>query len=201
MAADYVTMLMDTYPDADSINSECKVVGDVVGDGTQDGELVPTVCSNNSFNSPYWTTLNVFNKPQCTWYAYGRALQILTENAGMNVNDARGLMNKMFTSSSGRHAGVWYSMNAQTQTFSASTNIDDARPGAIIVWAGTGFGHVAIVESVQKNSDGTISSVTLTQGNVSGKECGNDTYNRGQMETQNYDKRGRHFVGYIYLLN
>lgn len=205
MAADYVTMLMDTYGTADSVNSECKTVGDVSGSGTQGGTLVEGDCSNYSSSSPYWTSLNIFNEPQCTWYAYGRALQILVETAGMNINDARSLMNSMFSSTSGRHAGVWYSMNASTQVFDASTNIDDAKPGALAIWGNNDpnnpYGHVAVVESVNKNSDGTINTVTFTEGNakVNGNvlRCWHNTKNKNKILQPS---NTRYFIGYIYLL-
>ena len=47
----------------------------------------------------------------------------------------------------GNHAGTWV-QNARQQGWKTSRNPWDAKPGALIVWTGGTFGHVAVVRQV-----------------------------------------------------
>ena len=115
-------------------------------------------------------------------------------------------MSSMFTAGR-RDAGQWFRMNAESGVFSASTDINDARPGAIAVWSNNDpdnpYGHVAVVEGVNKNSDGELVSATFTEGNVKiqGKDplhCYYSTKNRNKIANPSSTRK---FIGYIFLLN
>lgn len=108
----------------------------------------------------------------CTWYAYGRAL----EKCGV----------KLSTSSWG-NAGYWFG-KAKAAGFSVGT---EPRENSIICWGDAyGNGHVAFVEKV----DGA--SVTWTESNWSGPKFKKYTSTHPWTYC---DGVGKPFQGYIYL--
>ena len=143
----------------------------------------------------YWSTYNLFNNPpQCTWYAHGRALQILT-NAGMSLEAAQKNLRPM----SG-DAGRWYDQN---ENFSSSMNVNEPRQGAIIVWQQAGYwGHVAVIEKVNTDANGNPVSVDISEGNNQGRQCTTRTVTMDYVKRHSGGKRGVDytFKGYIYLL-
>ena len=155
--------------------------------------------SNNkhyfSNENPAYGTENV---GQCTWYAYGRASEILA-TAKSNL--------KMWGSYP--NAGGWYDHNKSfgKKGFKSSTDVNSPKPGAIIVWTdnGTssgcsGCGHVGVVEAV--NSDGTID---MSESNISGIKTSENPYGWqyvSKMKISEVKSRwgGYSFIGYIYIV-
>ena len=209
-SSDYRSMLMATYANADNLYANCttySIFGNSTHSGTVSGASNCPAFFNE--NSDYWGWTGRYNGfinygIQCTWYAYGRALQILHEDFGMELGAATSELSKAV----GGDAGQWWDKNASTHVYDASANVDDARPGAIIVWGNNDpsnpYGHVAVVESVEKNPDGTIKDVVISQGNVRTASGGKMPCNiahktREDMLTQNAGNKTRYFKGYIYL--
>lgn len=126
---------------------------------------------------------------QCTWYAYGRANEIL-KNAGSSL--------KWGIAS---NAGTWYqeNLNRGTNGFASSADYTKPKVGAIVVWRNPGkAGHVGIVEAV--NSDGTV---TISEANVSTAKSEVNPYGwQSRVRTLEYVRAHStySFVGYIYLL-
>lgn len=141
----------------------------------------------------YFTDLNKSYKygylGQCTWYAYGRANEILS-NAGSSL--------KWGIAS---NAGTWYqeNLNRGTNGFASSADYTKPKVGAIVVWRNPGkAGHVGIVEAV--NSDGTV---TISEANVSTAKSASNPYGwQSRVRTLDYVRAHSTyiFVGYIYLL-
>jgi len=126
---------------------------------------------------------------ECTWYAHGRGLEILTKN-GMSMQQAQTYMDPM-----AHNAGTWYGDN---KYFSSSTDYTKPKVGAIIVWSnGSKPGHVAIIEDIQYDSNGNIVSIATSEG---GQSIGGFRY----TENRTLDYIRAHgtyrFVGYVYLL-
>lgn len=110
-------------------------------------------------SSPGWGNYNpysAFNIGNCTWYAFGRAWEIL----GYFPNDL------IFAGD----AGVWFDKNKEKYDsgnggFLYSTNRHAPALGAIAVWQDTSKpygegGHVAVVEQISDNGNGTKTIVT-----------------------------------------
>ncbi len=144
---------------------------------------------------------------ECPWYATGRAKEILA-----TMGDGRTWETRV--------DGGDYCSKPQEVTsgkFKISTNINDARPGAIISWSGgpMGFGHVAIVEAV--HADGTMSIsqggmgyrqntavdfVHTSEGRKYACEMGNTgCFNYTETKPIGYYGNGYTFNCYIYLLD
>ena len=154
--------------------------------------------SNKHFFSNENPVYGTDNVGQCTWYAYGRASEIL-ETAGSNL--------KMWGSFP--NAGDWYSYNKSfgQNGFKSSTDVNSPKVGAIIVWTdnGTsagcsGCGHVGVVEAV--NSDGTVD---ISEANISGIKSPSNPYGWqyvSNMSISDIDYRwgGYSFIGYIYIV-
>lgn len=147
-------------------------------------------------NNRYYAGNNII---QCTGYAYGRALEILL-NAGMSLEETK---TKAWNALSG-NAGMWFEANSRTQAFSSSTNVNEPRVGAVIVWSDnsvgnkySGCGHVAIVEKIVRDENGKISSLVISEGGE-----GLNGFRYVQKELSYIKKHGsQDFIGYIYLLN
>lgn len=127
---------------------------------------------------------------ECTWYAHGRGLEILTKN-GMSLETAQKYMNPMHG-----NAGKWYGQN---QYFSSSTDYSQPKVGAIIVWSkGTKPGHVAIIEDIKYDTSGNIISITTTEG---GQSINGFKYTEGRTLDWIKAHGSYRFVGYVYLLD
>lgn len=169
-----------------------------------------------------WTTENLFYQSratligQCTWYAHGRALEIL-KNSGLSdaeFDKAKGILNKM----SG-NAGTWYDINKNLggEGFAYGS---EPKVGSIIVWGGDmeaykagkcpgqtypEAGHVGIVEQVNYNLLGQVTSLRISDGWKTGSGSGWNTvnfqYTEWSMDKVNNYKNGcRPLKGYIYLI-
>lgn len=143
-----------------------------------------TSLSDEECNSQYWLASqsdgNVFSRNQslgggnCTWYAFGRAWELLGKRPSLSVNGAH----------------KWYTYNDGYERGSVP------KPGAIACWSddNSTVGHVAVVEAV--NGDNVICSESgwsFTDGYFR-----LITRNKDKM---NYTLGGveRKFQGYIYL--
>lgn len=96
----------------------------------------------SSSNQYFYSNKNPFYsagyKGQCTWYAYGRAYEILGSKPKVSTGNAK----------------TWYTTNKKNGTYSYGSK---AKVGAIACWGANSYssaGHVAVVEKI--NSDGTV---------------------------------------------
>lgn len=175
----------------------CEGITNGSGTISSGGSFTSGVCGpNNSVNDPdgFWSTHNIFKSPQCTWYAHGRALQILT-NAGMSLDAAKSNLRPMHGD-----AGEWYDQN---ENFSSSMNVNEPRQGAIIVWQQADYwGHVAVIEKVNTDANGNPVSVDISEGNNQGRQCTTRTVSMDYVKRHSGGRRGVDytFKGYIYLL-
>lgn len=132
---------------------------------------------------------------QCTWYAVGRANEILS-TVGSDLKLERA-----------PHAKYWYDDNISqgANAFSYSPNVSEPKVGAIIVWSSNEFGHVAVVEAV--NSDGTID---YSEANIGTVKSSSNPYGFRYQSNVSYTGTGTGtisniwegytFVGYIYVI-
>lgn len=101
----------------------------------------------------YFTSKNrLYSKflGQCTWYAFGRANEILA-NAGSDLKwNYAG------------NANEWYNYNLSLGTNGFKSSRDVPKVGAIIVWGNGTFGHVAIVEKVYDDGKVDYSEANAT---------------------------------------
>lgn len=158
--------------------------------------------SNNSHDVEfYYSNNNISYKSnndlvgQCTWYAVGRANEILSA-ANSELRLERAL-----------HAKDWYQDNIDqgANAFSYSPNVNEPKVGAIIVWSSDEFGHVAVVEAV--NDDGTID---YSEANISTVKNDSNPYGFRYQSNVSYTGTGEgtisniwqgySFVGYIYVI-
>lgn len=127
---------------------------------------------------------------ECTWYAHGRGLEILTKN-GMSMETAQMYMNPM-----AHNAWTWYRDN---KYFSTSTDYTNPKIGAIVVWSKNDApGHVAIIEDIKYGPNGEILGITTSEG---GQSIGGFKYTEGRNLEYMRAHGNYRFVGYIYLLN
>ena len=127
---------------------------------------------------------------QCTWYAFGRANEILN-NAGSNL--------KWRIAS---NAGLWYDQNLNNGAsgFKSSNDYTKPKVGAIISWKKAGApGHVAVVEEVNGNT------VTISEANIGSIKSSENPYG-WQTTTLSLSEVNRRwgsytFSGYIYMLD
>lgn len=152
---------------------------------------------------------------QCVWYAKHRAMEILA-SSNLEENSKQILINSIKQTVGN---GIdWYRTPNSTY-FKKSTNINDARAGAIVSWAwnnankiasyGANYGHVAIVESVYKNANGQT-MVTITEGWRSRCSSGvwcqtNDLWSvvnirKKELTLSQLQTYSGSFNGYVYLL-
>lgn len=145
----------------------------------------------NMSNTYYFSNNNIFyaigNRGQCTWYAYGRFNEILNLIGSNKRQTVHG------------HAKFWFDENT---VFPSSTDVTKPKVGAIIVWAGGSYGHVAIVEAV--NADGTIDYSEANQARTTENPDGFKYNSHVKLTSNNGEKSIQHrnswntFVGYIY---
>lgn len=116
---------------------------------------------------------------QCVGYAWGRFAEIMNAYpTGLPAGDA----------------GTWYSSDT---THEKSSDPQKPRLGAVIVWKKPGAaGHVAIVEEIERDSSGTVISVTTSESG-----WGNSWSNRfftSKRYPPNYSSGSYQFQGFIY---
>jgi len=102
--------------------------------------------------SPYANEQNVFPyKGQCTWYAYGRVLELA--DSGYLDSSVKNQFIQAFSGKTGRHArywpdflgGTWISTNSESLPYSYR------KKGLIAVWKFGSYGHVGFVEEVSND--------------------------------------------------
>ncbi len=96
---------------------------------------------------------------ECAWYAVKRTNEII---ATMGLQDS---YNYVYGGGNGRdfcYAGDY-------QQFERSTNPNDPtlKPGALISWYDSTYGHVAVVEAVYRDSSGNITSIDISEAGIS----------------------------------
>lgn len=139
--------------------------------------------SSPNGNKYYYTNINVFYKygyvGECTWYAWGRAYEIL------------GSAPKLPTSGAGR----WYN---ECNSYLKSNNYYAAKVGAIACYSG----HVAVVEAV--GSNGAPSAIS--EGGYCSSSTPNQTVEAISGRSDRWFHYGKDytassFKGYIYILD
>ena len=111
----------------------------------------------------------------CTWYAYGRAWEIL----GERPNGLNNLGN----------AETWY------QNVTAYDKGSTPEAGAIVCWSGGGYGHVAFVEEVYSDS-----SILISESNAYSYYPSDLYWREWTINPYTYmDRLGGSLLGYIYL--
>ena len=146
-----------------------------------------TSCPDTS-DSHYFSTANPFYPAyaptpgtldalgNCTWYAWGRAYEILGSKPQLSTGNA----------------GDWYTYNKKNNFYAYSDGTPQA--GAIACWEN----HVAVVEKV--NSDGTI-MISESSYKIDGVTEGIRFRTRDNLSGSAPDNYGDRFMGYIYLGN
>lgn len=132
---------------------------------------------------------------QCTWYAFGRANEILAQ-AGSDLKWKYAPDAKFW---------LQYNIDLGDEAFAYSTDVNNPKPGAIIVWESGQFGHVGVVEKVNDNgtldySEANISSVK-TQSNPYGfRYQSHISYTDTTVGSISSIFSGYKFLGYIYMV-
>ena len=135
------------------------------------------------YGPPYNELPYVPGKGNCTWYAYGRAYEILGKKPVF----------------SGNAVDYW---NYRNYYNGYSENPYAAKEGAVIVWSGgygqyAGCGHVAIVEKV----DLVRQKITISESSAIGVWYNNySPWGSRELDMNNLNIDGVYFKGYIYLI-
>ncbi len=163
--------------------------GEYTIDYKTEGDSYPeTEIKTKDSPSAYATTENAFDPPlngQCTWYVYGRAIE-LVDNGYLN-NAVYDKMYDAFWAKRERHAKNWIDDEFLDNQFNWG---ETPQMGAIALWKGGDYGHVAFVESVE--SDKT--TYTVSEFNA---ETGTDKSYRVKTyttSTDNYIGDGPYFI-------
>lgn len=191
---DYSEILATFHSDGVSISKSDSGPGLLDADSTGFSKRVSWPNNDSSSDTYFWFSNNNVSysagyEGQCTWYAFGRANEILS------------LAGSEYKWRHAPDAGKWYNSNLEDgeNGFKSSTNIDEPKVGSIIVLAGNGAGHVAIVEAVYEDGD-----IAISEGNV---RVGNpNPYGFRYIEkirpSDYVSQFSRYsFAGYIYLLD
>ena len=147
-------------------------------------------CTDSSLGWGNYNPYTMFNIGNCTWYAFGRAWEILGSYPSALVVSG--------------DAFAWFSHNKELYDsgkggFPYSTNPNAPRLGAVACWSKDGNtnsgGHVAVVEQISNNSNGTKTIVTSESGYGSYyfKTVSRNTGDKG-LGWSSYT-----FLGYIYI--
>ncbi len=117
-----------------------------------------------SSNEYYYSSKNPFYSAgysgQCTWYAYGRAYEILGKKPSLCLNDAKD----------------WYNYNKNNGYYKYGQT---PKVGAIVCWANGTHGHVGVVEKVVSNTDVYVSEANVDGGNWRYRHYNPKTWNSG----------------------
>lgn len=136
---------------------------------------------NNSYN-PFYSARLV---TQCTWYAWGRAYEIMGKRPNLSTS----------------HAKNWFAYNKDNNIYSYSDNYYAARQGAILCGGDDNYGHVAIVEEVA--ADGSPSKISEGGWYGSAPYTADFNYADGYYGDKLKFHYGKNFnggfQGYIYL--
>lgn len=163
---------------------------------------------NHSLNPDYrfWDSkLNAYNtlggslSYECTWYAFGRAMQVLVNNGGFSDDDAYNLLHSAMPNA---HAKDWYKNASTNGILETSNSLYDLREGSIISMNGGAvspqYGHVAFVESVSYDSFGKAKTFTTTE--RSGDSCKSNTYTISSASSAKIGNRSFSTAGVIFIL-
>ena len=164
-----------------SINGSGLMVADASGFQVRNGP--PSL--DNAF---YYSNMNLSYptyQGQCTWYAFGRANEILA-GSGLSWTYAGDAKN-------------WFQANLDkgSNGFKSCAGCGcEPKPGAIVVWGGNTYGHVAVVERVYE-SNGTI-AVDYSDSN----RAGDKQFHYYTQKNLDYmcAHNGLVLIGYIYLI-
>lgn len=129
--------------------------------------------SVNSFYpelAPYPGTID--SKGNCTWYAFGRAYEILKCRPNLSI----------------KAAPTWYSYNKSNGCYPYGTS---PKVGAIVCWSN----HVAVVEKI--NTDGTI---LISESSYNGYYPQGFLFQTRTVSAVNPNNYGDPFYGYIYII-
>lgn len=146
----------------------------------------PPTSSAYYYNSSYNPFYSARLVTQCTWYAWGRAYEIMGKRPNLSTGNAKN----------------WFGYNRDNGIYSYSTNFYAAKPGAILCCDdGGATGHVAIVEEVA--ADGSPSKISEGGWYGSADYTANFNYADGYYGAQLKFHYGKNynggFQGYIYL--
>lgn len=117
-----------------------------------DQPFPPTAITDKASTSPYATTENAFAvddlNGQCTWYAYGRVMELVAQGALPEEVGER--LHSAFWGQYGRHAKNWPSFLGGTWISTTQEPLpeDKRQKGLLAVWVAGEFGHVGFVEEV-----------------------------------------------------
>ena len=146
----------------------------------------PPTSSAYYYNSSYNPFYSARLVTQCTWYAWGRAYEIMGKRPNLSTGNAKN----------------WFGYNRDNGIYSYSTNFYAAKPGAILCCDdGGATGHVAIVEEVA--ADGSPSKISEGGWYGSADYTANFNYTDGYYGAQLKFHYGKNynggFQGYIYI--
>lgn len=148
----------------------------VVSTNTSSKKFTSRTSAPSKSNRYYYSSINPFSSRyvgQCTWYAFGRAYELL------------GSKPKLCTG----NAGKWFDYNKSNGYYPYGST---PKCGAIACWQSNGDGHVAVVEKVY--SDGSF-EVSQYFGSTD-KSFHYSKYASGSA----YKYNGSKFQGFIYIV-
>lgn len=174
--------------------------------GDYDGYLIRTskpTMSDKKYYNPAES-----NTGQCVWYVRNRAKEILST---VTINEVyRKKAINAVTSTHGNAKDWW--KNSGLSMFGSSNDVSKPKVGAIIVFGsctGHQYGHVAMVEKVNTNSSGKVTSIDYSEGWTNSGSCPNTGMSCVQFKYRTKVKlanvkinnSGEPFLGYVYLLD
>lgn len=105
---------------------------------------------------------------QCVWYAKHRAMDIVSSSDLSDEEKQKRINSINSTPGNGQD---WYA-NMDSSIFNKTTDIDKIKPGSVISWEYSTYGHVGIIEDVKTDADGNKIFV-LTDGGRLKNSAGN----------------------------
>lgn len=154
---------------------------------------------------------SISNTGQCVWYVRCRSVEILSSIKGLSESERKKAINTINTSV-GVAAYMFWTKDTYKKYFGYSNDVKEPREGAIIVFnqaPGHPYGHVAMVEKVNKKN-GKVESIDYTEGwAIGGNSCPNTKmscvgwqYKKDvPLSSVKTNYMGEPFLGYIYLLD
>lgn len=176
-------------------------------------------------NLAYWLDNNIFYSSrtsllgQCTWYAHGRAKEILAsalDNGAISedeYNTSISILNRF-----NRNANMWWDINRGLGESGFSFSADTPKIGSLIVFDGVSTasvngtscgqyysaGHVGIVENVSYDENGDWIGLWISDGwkddSCEQTACFRSEY-WSREEVMNYRNGCRPLLGFIYLFD